>query len=94
MKPDTSGNGTQYFYVKCYKRMLNISKSPQSVLAILNYVGLLRRLGRTEESLEFLGMHYKDVREDPLVKGEIGHALDDLIKSSAYKSDRLKPMTK
>ena len=76
--------------IKCYQRMLDVSKPPQSVLAIWNYAGLLRRLGRTEEALEFLGKHYKEVRTDPLVKGEVGSVLDSLIKSSAYK---LRPIT-
>lgn len=76
--------------IECYKRMLNISKPPQSVLAIWNYAGLLRRLGRTEEALEFLGKHYKEVKTDPLVKGEVGSVLDSLIESSTYK---LRPIT-
>jgi len=77
------GNYTEAF--KYHKRLLDICKPPLCGLPIWHYAGLLRRLGRTKEALEFLGNHYKDAGEDPLVKGEIGNTLDDLIKSSANK---------
>ncbi|GEM_PF-838442 len=78
---ESLGNYTEAF--KYLERMLIISKPPQNVLAIWHYARLLRQLDRAEEALMFLGKHYKDAREDPLVRGEVVSALDNFVEFSA-----------